>query len=611
MAEGHMACTPGSARAQRALVHGSACLAVALALAAACARAEEGFEWMPAEAGSETLRSHEVWEELIIPEVALTPTPKPTADASKFTNVYVLELDKFNISNDGTHPVETSKGINAALQHAKAIGANRIVFPKGTYLISESDPVVVDLKNAIIDLNGATLRINPNGSPRYTVMELVNGAENVRITNGFLKGDRDSHDFKTEKGSHEWGHGITFTSGRNLEVDHLVIRDMTGDGVSTRSYGSRTRPEMLAMIMYNIYPKHLEQGGFDERGRKVAGTEKIRTMEPLDVTKCNGQFEFGYSMGYQGFPYIKSRVYQAYFYDEKMNFLRKGKYLQYRKVTVPPAARFMHLEFNQAEVPDTKRPCGRITNFRPPTDVHFHHNVLSNNRRLGMGFCGGQRWLIEDNLFEKNGGTAPAYGVDYEDGWDLTQDVVFRNNKFRDNQRGDLVVCAGSQLVFEGNEFENTVFIYHRTFNYHVRNNRFLGKSVGYNTVTGVLDVRGNRYENCMLSVKFFSKKTIGDGFYHKGGARVPTPPITLRNETLTNVKRITGTYFDFVDSRLSHCRFVADENTRLVRFRNCAFDDVTIHYGEEGPQVDVVIENCKGTLKQEGPGLGRRKLRR
>ncbi len=99
----------------------------------------------------------------------------------------------------------------------------------------------------------------------------------------------------------------------------------------------------------------------------------------------------------------------------------------------------------------------RITNLRPPTHVHFHHNVLAQNRRLGMAFCGGQKWLIENNRFEENGGTAPAYGVDFEDGSELMQDVVFRRNSFRGNRAGDLVVCAGSELVFEHNEFEKTV----------------------------------------------------------------------------------------------------------------------------------------------------------
>src|SRR5690606_4863891 len=113
-----------------------------------------------------------------------------------------------------------------------------------------------------------------------------------------------------------------------------------------------------------------------------------------------------------------------------MNFLEQKQCLQFRKVKIPASGNYAHFEFNQPNVPEEPAHAGaskgtfvgRITNYRPPTDVHFHHNTLVGNRRLGMGYCGGQRWLIEENLFERNGGTAPAYGIDFEDGWELSQD---------------------------------------------------------------------------------------------------------------------------------------------------------------------------------------------
>ena len=56
-----------------------------------------------------------------------------------------------------------------------------------------------------------------------------------------------------------------------------------------------------------------------------------------------------------GYPFIKGRVFQAYFYDADMKFLERKKCLQYRKVTIPNEARWMNLEFNQPEVSDTPR----------------------------------------------------------------------------------------------------------------------------------------------------------------------------------------------------------------------------------------------------------------
>ena len=38
--------------------------------------------------------------------------------------------------------------------------------------------------------------------------------------------------------------------------------------------------------------------------------------------------------------------------------------------------------------------------------------------------------------------------------------------------------------------------------------------------------------------------------------------------------------------------------------------ENCTVQYDEKGPEVEVLIENCKGELKEEGPGLKRKKAR-
>ena len=75
-------------------------------------------------------------ERIVLP-VTLTNLPKATADMSKFTKVWQLDLEKFKIRNDGS--VTVSDEVNAALQYAKEQGYNRIVFPKGKYLIHQDN----------------------------------------------------------------------------------------------------------------------------------------------------------------------------------------------------------------------------------------------------------------------------------------------------------------------------------------------------------------------------------------------------------------------------------------------------------------------------------------
>jgi hypothetical protein len=568
------------------------------------------FDWMPPQP-NEGPRPN---SDQIIPVLTVTATPKRTADASAYKKTYLIELSKFGIHNDGTHATETSKGINAALQDAKKLEANRVVFPPGLYLISEADPVVLDLHDAIVDLNGATLQIQSNGLPKYAVVEIVNGAENLRLTNGTLRGDRDTHDYKTQPGTHEWGTGLHLISGINLEVDHLNLTEFAGDGVSTTISGNRTRPELLAMIFKSVMHKELEPGGFSEKGEKIASSEKTRSKEAWDLSRCGGEFEFGYMAGLMGFPFIQGRVFQVYFLDGEGRFLEKRRCLQYRKIILPAGAKSAYFEFNQPEVSEEPAHAGaakgqwlaRITNFKPPRDVHFHHNVLSRNRCLGMAYTGGQRWVIEENRFESNGGTAPSYGVDFEDGSELLQDVVFRKNTFQGNKGGDLVVCAGTELSFEDNVFEKSVILWGRPHNYTFCRNRYNGGTVLYCTRTGIASIHDNWYQNCKLSI-VFDTKAVADGLVREPGKTVPTPPLLLIGEHLDHVQDVGGTYLNFKKSNFRDTTLTAGPKTQLVQFEGCDFANSTLNFEEKGPGVAYLLKDNKGELPTTGPGEQRK----
>ena len=137
---------------------------------------------MPAQAEDAKLGADETSTKQVVLPVLETKIPKATADLSKFTKEYVIDLKKFGISNDGTNAEQTSKGLNAALQEARESRDNRIVFPKGTYLISENDPVIFNHEDTVVDLNGSILKINPNGLPDYSLAIIADEAKNFRLT---------------------------------------------------------------------------------------------------------------------------------------------------------------------------------------------------------------------------------------------------------------------------------------------------------------------------------------------------------------------------------------------------------------------------------------------
>jgi len=277
--------------------------------------------------------------------------------------------------------------------------------------------------------------------------------------------------------------------------------------------------------------------------------------------------------------------------------------LQFRKVPIPRGARWMHLEFNQPDVTGTRGYCGRITNLAPPRDVHFHHNHCLANRRLGMAFCGGLQWIIEDNVFEKNGGTSPAYGVDLEDGWDLMQDVVIRNNTFKENVFGDLVICAGTELLIEGNEFQKYNAIKSRAHNWVWRKNKVVlaeknaGLFAGYTTSSGVASIRDNYY-GPRSEIRF--KNTRSDA-----------PLLKIEDSVFDGLLRIRGDKVRFFNCRLKDVNFSTYFITDLIHLKNCELDNVSINYLAGKPTINVIVENCRGKVREYGPGIKNKVTRR
>lgn len=575
--------------------------------AGALAQNKDDFSWIPEEAKNAAGATYEA-ASLMAP-VVLTPIPKVTADKSKFTKQYTLDLKKFGIFNDGTHPVETSRGINDALKWAAEQGKNYILFPPGTYLIDENNPIVLTLKNTIVDLNGATLKINPNGLKSFHILRIAFGAENLRLTNGKFVGDMDKHDYASV-GGHAAGNLLVVESGIGLEIDHLDLSNAAGFCISTKK-GMSTLTEK-GYVPVSI--KNIEAGGFNEGGQPIEKKDAIRTIKPLEFKNFDGEFEFGYIFGYGGYASIFSRNYQAYFYDADKKFIKMGRFIQFKKAAYPKNAKYVQLEFNQASAKEASKIgiVGSIQNMRGPVDVHFHHNYVHDNRSLGLAFCGGQRWIIENNTWVRNGGSAdvtapPRYAIDFEDGWELMQDVVVRHETFKDNNQGDLVVCGGSELLFEDNKFEKNAVFWGRTLNYTVKNNEFHGGYVTFQTRTGAATITDNVFKGAAIHVDF-DKKLFNSGMNIARGESAPTPPLALRNSKLTDIPQFYGAYIVLENCVADSVNFVAKKDTRFIRFVDSTFTNSKLTIEEADTPIIFESQGNQGEPEITGKGVDRLK---
>lgn len=565
--------------------------------------------------------------------VPATPAATNVSAANTDPTAYLVELNRFGIKNNQTAPEKTSAGLNKALQYAKEQGFSKITFPKGVYLISETNPIVIDLKNVVIDLNGSTLQINANGLEKYSIVEFRDGAENVRLTNGTVRGDKDTHNYLKLKTPHEWGCGVIFKSGRNLQMDNVTVTNVTGYGITTESGISANR-------FHRLFVNNLVQGSILDNGKTTQNKNTVRTVKPYDLSVCGRQFELGYTLGYQGYPYLQTAKYTAYFYNSQMKFIQKKECLQFRKVDIPSGAKYVHFVYPQSKVTgDYGGSYAWISNFRPPTNVRLANCLIKGNRSLGLGFCGGQHWTIENNIFEATGGNAPGYAIDFEDGWELMQDIVVKNNKFINN-KADLVVCAGDNLSFEGNQFQKGAYIWERATNYRFKSNKFVGGSVTYRIKRAGCEVRNNQYINSNLRTASLSSLTftltnetlINSHVFVASGTKLINSTLqatgkpyfqnaTMENCTLQvanaeasnlslNKCLIKNSHMNLHTTEyLKNCTitnssFTTHTDTTKIEFISSQFVNSQMMYTTSGAAAQIVLDQCKATMNTNLPLL-------
>lgn len=204
-------------------------------------------------------------------ECAWDPGERPTAELpTEHLNEYVIDLDRWQISNQGQNPVETRTRLNEAIQWATANGHNKIVIPPGEYLVGEptNDAYAagIDLQaNMTLELSpGAVIRMAPNDRWNYCVIN-VNGNSNITIRGGEVIGDRAEHDYGSPPRAHDEGHGICVWSGVDrVLIENMELRELTGDGVLIvgvkEKDGEPERPTTNVTIRNNNIHHNRRQG---------------------------------------------------------------------------------------------------------------------------------------------------------------------------------------------------------------------------------------------------------------------------------------------------------------------------------------------------------------
>lgn len=164
---------------------------------------------------------------------------------------YVIEKERWGIYDDLSHPEETTKGINDAINWAvEEMDYNHVFLPKGDYLIDpigknrfeEEGGIHIEVSNFHLELaKSARLKAMTNDAWGYNLI-FTRKTKNIIISGGIIEGDRYEHDYEgypeiTERVRHEWGFGISIQGSENLIVDNVEFKNLTGDGIIVAAHG--------------------------------------------------------------------------------------------------------------------------------------------------------------------------------------------------------------------------------------------------------------------------------------------------------------------------------------------------------------------------------------
>jgi hypothetical protein len=425
--------------------------------------------------------------------------------------IYELELNRWGIYNDSTHPLETTQGINNALKWASQNGVKVFKVPAGTYLIAKGSNAEDSSTNATIQMvSNMTLELSPdtvlvketNGYEGYSVIYVGNDVVNATINGGTLRGDRDTHDYsqKMETGSagtHEWGYGISIVGGEKVVVDGVKIEKMTGDGVmigGSTIFGSY------------IEEAQLELGGLDAMGQPTSEAGKVRSND-RNVTNFDSPIYKKYNNIFMWLPegVTPGSTFDVYYYKTDGSFIQADKGLRYYsgESIIPQGADYFRTVF---DAPSTKGVSVNRMTIANAKNIVIKNNNIGYNRRQGIT-AGGENVQIINNEIHHTNGTAPQAGIDIEPGFFPAKNHLIKGNSFIDNQI-QIVLAYGETVNIDGNYFEQTSNVeggvgLHIHKNYrgdiNVNNNKFNGSSM--TILPDNVQMNNNEYVNAQVGL--------------------------------------------------------------------------------------------------------------
>lgn len=330
-----------------------------------------------------------------------------------------------NIYNDGTHPQETTVGLQAALDYAAEQNYRKIVFNPGTYLCNADYGVLTIPSGMIVDFNGAEIHLEygSQAAAGYTFITIDGGAKTV-LRNLTVYAENA---VQTGRSTNDVTLCIKGDSSR-VRVENCAFLDSPGFNVSCHY----TRTAVVGFKLSNV-----EAGGINDDGTPETETAsgRFRAKDYIDISKIGATFGLGNMQGYQGYLYMRARLYDIYFYDADKNLISSIKdCVQYQQYDKPDGAAYCKIVFYQADAPTSGDPdyasIAHIYTATQPRFCTFKDCRFERAVMTGLSPQGCIALTLDGCIFADNGSADPYAHIDWEDGRQHMQGHIVRDCSF-------------------------------------------------------------------------------------------------------------------------------------------------------------------------------------
>jgi len=509
------------------------------------------------------VKSHELYNELWV----VDPDEYTISEADTY---YMTEQDLAsykihnNDSTNATDLINTRDGLTKLFADKQAEGYRKIVLLKGTYRINGEnarDNCITIPSYFTVDMNESTFKLNTISAETSGCIVLMNNVIDARLENGILEGDRyERQELNLERdGLGEGINTVLIRGGKYCSLNNLTIKNTTGHTIWSL-------PDMDIGLQRKLkgYTRTAIIDGKEVQCNNYSTSSMMDLSDYINWDANEDYFYIGYPAGYRGIR-TKSAIVYVSFYDKNQSFLETVTGCQFRKILIPGNAKYARVTLNDTNISEDESQEGIYIYPRRLGDYHEIKNIdFENTRTCALAPTTCSNLLIEGVTYTNCGDSITPLPVDFEDGWDETQDVYYRNNEVISkaaHTTGTIVDNAGYNHVFE-NCINHQLTINARLTGCVIRNMNDVRNTVRCDLGDRISNSYARVYDNNCGSINYIIKDKNG----------VAIADLSVLDETelakLVNVKVKNCIIQNGTYAGSTHCFGYAEK----VTYDNCTF---------------------------------------